>query len=160
MEALIEKWYRHGKSVNEWYKKLLANPSMTNDESITAWIKTYQPIDLMPYHYFHDCGKPFCHTVDADGKEHYPNHAQVSYDMYIEMFGETAYAEMILHDMDFHTKRGDEINEIWKLPYADHLYITAWSELFANALMFGGTESDSFKIKRKRLIAAFKRRTV
>jgi len=156
MEALIERWYRHGKSVNDWYKKLLADPGLTKDEKAIEWFKDYQPIDLMPYHYFHDCGKPFCYTVDENGKEHYPNHSQVSFEKYIEMFGETDYANMILHDMDFHTKRGDEIKEIWKLPYADHLYATAWAELFANAAIFGGTESDSFKIKRKRLLKALK----
>jgi hypothetical protein len=43
-----------------------------------------------------------------------------------------------------------------KLPYAKHLYATAWSELFANAELFGGFESDSFKIKRKKLIKALK----
>lgn len=158
MEALIEKWYRHGKSVNDWYKKLLADPNLTNDALVTSWLRNYQPIDLMPYHYFHDCGKPFCHTVDAEGCEHYPNHSQVSFEKYLEMFGHTDYANMILHDMDFHTKRGDEINEIWKLPYAEHLYATAWAEIFANAQIFGGIESDSFKIKRKRLISALKRK--
>lgn len=157
MEALIERWYRHGKSVNEWYKKLLADPTMTKDEKAIKWFATYKSIDLMPYHYFHDCGKPFVYTVDENGKEHYPNHSQASHDKYVEMFGDTLYADLILHDMDFHKARGDEIIEVWNLPYSDHLYATAWAEIFANAEIFGGIESDSFKIKRRRLLTALKK---
>lgn len=101
-------------------------------------------------------GKPYCIEYDSAGKPHYPNHCQVSYNKYIEKFGEDDFANMILHDMDFHLGKGDDIIDIWKLPYSSHLYATAWSELFANSGLFGGVESDSFKIKRKRLIKAFK----
>ena len=38
-----------------------------------------------------------------------------------------------------------------------NLYLTAWSEILANSTMFGGKESDSFKIKRKKLIQAGKK---
>lgn len=78
--------------------------------------------------------------------------------MFKERYGDSIFADLILHDMDFHTLKGDELKETWKLPYADHLYATAWAALFSNAELFGGTESDSFKIKRKKLIKAFKDR--
>lgn len=158
MEALIAKWYAHGKSVHEWYLKLIDDPSIIGDAKTIEWFKNYKPRDLKPYHVFHDCGKPFCIEYGEDGKEHYPNHSEISYQTYIEMFGEAIpfreYAEMILHDMDFHTKRGTELVEVWNLPYADHLYASAWAEIFANAEIFGGVESESFKIKRKRLVKA------
>jgi hypothetical protein len=60
-------------------------------------------------------------------------------------------------DMEFHTRRGDDVVELWKHPLSHMLYLTAWAELYANAEMFGGTSSDSFKIKRKRLIQAGKK---
>lgn len=63
---------------------------------------------------------------------------------------------MIRNDMKFHTAKGDDLKETWQLPYVNHLYATAWAELFANAELFGGMESDSFKIKKKKLIKAFK----
>lgn len=157
MEALIERWFRHGREVNDWYKKLCADPGLTGDERIIEWFRSYQPADLKQYHFFHDCGKPFCRIVDESGKEHYPNHSQESARKFVEMFGHSQNADMILHDMDFHTKRGDDLTTVWKLSFADHLYATAWAEVFANAESFGGRESDSFKIKRKRLIQALKK---
>jgi hypothetical protein len=158
MEALIERWYRHGREVHDWYKKLCADPTLTGDAKIIAWFEEYVPADLKQYHFFHDCGKPFCQTIDENGKEHYPNHSEMSAKKYIEMFGSGPVADMILHDMDFHTKRGDDLVNTWRLSFADHLYATAWAEIFANAELFGGRESDSFKIKRKRLIQALKKR--
>jgi hypothetical protein len=32
---------------------------------------------LSSYMLMHDCGKPFCRTVDADGKVHFPDHAKI-----------------------------------------------------------------------------------
>ena len=40
----------------------------------------------------------------------------------------------------------------------DHLYAPAWAALFSNAELFVGMESDSFEIKRKKLIKAFNQR--
>ena len=76
--------------------------------------------------------------------------------MFIDRYGDSIFAEMILHDMDFHTLKGDDLKETCKLPYASHLYATAWAAIFSNAELFGGTQSDSFKIKRKKLIKAFR----
>ena len=39
---------------------------------------------LKQYTIYHDCGKPFCRIVDADGKQHFPEHAQKSHDVYLE----------------------------------------------------------------------------
>lgn len=63
---------------------------------------------------------------------------------------------MIKHDMGFHILKGQELIDHCRLPYANDLYATAWAELFANAETFGGFDSDSFKIKRKKLIKALK----
>jgi len=159
MEALIEKWFRHGIAVNNWYGKITNDPDKyITDAKVLEWFKGYRKKDLTLYHIYHDCGKPYCITYDETGREHYPNHSEVSSKRFLSIFGESfrEESEMILHDMDFHTLRGEDLLSTCNLPFADHLYATAWSELFANAEIFGGIESDSFKIKRKRLIKALK----
>lgn len=158
MEALIKKWREHGVSVDEWYEELCDNPEQIGIEKIINFFKDYTKKDLSKYHINHDMSKPYIRVVDEDGKEHYPNHSYHSSKMYIERFGYDEFADMILHDMDFHTKRGDDLKEVWKLPYADDLYATAWAEIYANSELFGGTESTSFKIKRKRLVKALSKR--
>lgn len=110
------------------------------------------------YHINHDISKPYIIQYDDEGKPHYPNHSFQSAAMYRERYGDSIFADMIENDMRFHTAKGEEIAETWKLGFSDHLYATAWAELFANAQLFGGGNSDSFKIKRKRLIKAFHHR--
>jgi hypothetical protein len=127
------------------------------DEKIIEWFKAYKPLEgIEVYHIHHDISKPYIIEYDESGKPHYPNHSERSYEMFKERFGNSIYADLIRNDMKFHTARGDDLKEAWNLPFADHLYATAWAELFANAALFGGRDSDSFKIKRKRLIQAFK----
>lgn len=157
MEALIKHWHNHGLSVAASYDRLLANPSITNNADVERFIQGYTHLPgIEQYHIHHDISKPFIRVVDAEGKAHYPNHWVSSSKLYSEKFGYSIISDLILHDMDFHTKKGDELIETWELPYATHLYVTAWAEIFANAELFGGIESDSFKIKRKKLIKALK----
>jgi hypothetical protein len=157
METLIKKWFDHGKSVNEWYEKLCNNPEIIGIEKVINWFKSYQKVNLFPYHYNHDISKPYIIEYDENGNPHYPNHSYHSHLLYIERFGHDQYADMILHDMDFHKKRGDDINKVWLLHYSNHLYATAWAEIYANSELFGGIDSTSFKIKRKQLIKALSR---
>jgi hypothetical protein len=110
------------------------------------------------YHVFHDCGKHLCKEIGEDGKTRYPNHAEWSKKQYIEVFGENGTEpELIGSDMDFHTKSGEELTDLWKSPLAPILYFTAWAEIIANSTMFGGQDSTSFKIKKKKLIQAGKK---
>lgn len=108
------------------------------------------------YHINHDMSKPYIVEYDECNKPHYPNHSYRSYELYCERFGYDEYAELIKYDMGFHTYKGEELESLVRLPFSHHLYASAWAELFANAELFGGCESDSFKIKRKKLIKAFK----
>jgi len=104
---------------------------------------------LSLYTTYHDCGKPFCVEVDADGKRHFPNHAQVSYEIFKSIFSNETAAELILHDMDVHLLKAEGVEEFCKNPYAITLLITGLSEIHSNAQMFGGLDSTSFKIKHK-----------
>lgn len=114
--------------------------------------------DLSQYQIYHDCGKHICRTIDENGKQHFPDHAKFSYMQYLQIWPDDIQtAELILMDMDFHIKKGDELIELWKAPQAPSLYFTAWAEIIANSKMFGGFDSTSFKIKKKQLINAAKK---
>jgi hypothetical protein len=163
----------HGIMVNNEYLILL-NALKTND---TNYLKSmgfnltieqmnfllenqYDLITMRNYQIYHDCGKPFCKTIDESGKIHYPEHAKKSYEIYGKYFGFDLVAELILNDMNFHILKGDDLYNWIKTKnksFLASLYLTAWSEIIANSTMFGGFESDSFKIKRKRLIQSGKR---
>lgn len=109
---------------------------------------------LFRYHKYHDCGKPL--VKDENGR--FPDHTNASSEQWNKLFPEeTDIIELMKLDMEFHTKKGDDIINLWSHRLAPSLYMTAWAELYANASMFGGIDSDSFKIKRKRLIQAGKK---
>lgn len=148
---------QHGEMVHEWYSDLHGARSKQWDfgkvESLIYRLipLTQDPIHIRPYHVFHDCGKPYCRTVDEQGRQHFPNHAQTSHDKWLEVGGSEKYSWYILNDMAFHTLKGVDLQPIIEDPRSATLLLTAWSELHANAQMFGGTSSTSFKIKRKYL---------
>lgn len=148
---------QHGEMVHEQYRDLVGDRKNTWDFGKASGIidslisQASSPDLLKDYHIYHDCGKPFCRTVDENGKQHFPNHAQVSYDTWINAGGDEQTGWYILHDMDFHILKGDDIINLMKDPRAVNLLLTAWCEIHANSQMFGGIESTSFKIKRKAL---------
>lgn len=106
------------------------------------------------YTIWHDCGKPACLTIDSDGKHHYPNHAEISYDTFRSCFGSRYFysAVLIKHDMLLHSSTFEDIEKIdgMQKETIATLLISALAELHANAQMFGGVDSTSFKIKWKR----------
>lgn len=154
--------YQHGVKVHLYYEDLTSYQDYEWDfGKVSDLIKKLIPLatdseDLKNYHIYHDCGKPRCRTVDENGKQHFPNHAQVSHDVWLEAGGDSLTAWYILHDMDFHIMKGDDLEQLVKDPRAVDLLLTAWSEIHANAQMFGGVQSTSFKIKRKHLEKATK----
>ena len=106
---------------------------------------------LETYHVFHDCGKPDCLHIDADGKRHFPAHALRSASVWLAAGGDQLIGRLIEHDMDFHTMKQSDLVLYKHLDIAPALLLTAWAELNANARMFGGYDSVSFKIKAKSL---------
>lgn len=116
------------------------------------------PETIRLYHVYHDCGKHLSLVMDAEGRKHYPNHADHSYQLFSKYNNDAAAATLIKHDMYLHTLRGDELCQF--LESFDHigiLWLTALAELYANAEMFGGCEQTSFKIKLKQIEKAGKR---
>jgi hypothetical protein len=147
----------HGYMVNGAYKKLINE--LEQNQHIESGLynlikdKILDTEIIDTYQIYHDCGKPFCRTEEG----RFPDHALHSYNQWKLLYpDDEIISNLMLLDMGFHTYRGDELIELCRNPLAPTLYFTAWAELEANAAMFGGHDSDSYKIKKKRLIKAGK----
>ena len=112
---------------------------------------------IKDYCIWHDCGKPYCKTVDENGKQHFPNHAQISAETFEKYFAvhpnKDIVKRLILNDMDIHLLKDEGVEQFTKKDVKDictHL-IVGLAELLSNAQMFGGYENTSFKIKMKSL---------
>ena len=151
--------YEHGESVNYYYNKLISEN--TDSSVIPDWFTHYKKAILTnqlnkdivkQYHIFHDIGKPFCKQYDDDGKVHYPNHAEKSKQIWLDYNGDIHVANLIGLDMIFHTESYQQIlKRHLPVDVGCTLMLTALAELHANSELFGGLESESFKIKLKRL---------
>lgn len=161
----------HGEMVYRYYADLYCHlysgTPLKYEWRLPDWIT--DPVLMerqLPYHLvrtyqlFHDCGKPYCREVDADGRQHFPNHAEVSHDVwhrcvapYMPLPQESAdqIGRLIRMDMDVHLLKADGVPEFAARPEAMTLLMTGLAEIHANAEMFGGIESTSFKIKWKHL---------
>ncbi len=160
---------QHGEAVAQKYKDLAAGH--TTGWKLPDWFikhgtelfKLTPSAEVMEqYHIYHDCGKPYCRMVDDEGRQHFPNHAAISASIWRVHGGSEQIAQLIQHDMDMHLLKPSEAAAYERLDLAPALLLTALSEIHANADMFGGIESTSFKIKHKclskvgdRLIARF-----
>lgn len=155
---------QHGKMVHAEYIKLLDRlENRTLDEPLVQQCYDKLKQNLPPhqvlkrYHYLHDCFKHGVITIDEQGRRHFPNHAEWSAKQYELIFPEDKFtAVLIRKDMDFHTMKGEDLEQLCKSPFAPILYFTAWAEINANAEMFGGRDSTSYKIKAKKLRKAAK----
>lgn len=164
--------YDHGLSVANHYRdlyNLLASQTAPGSyewhlpDGVRAQLQELHERALTPkearlYHVFHDCSKPSVLQV-IDGKRHFPGHAEASARLYREaMPGDELTARLISKDMLCHTTKPAGADELVRDPDFPTLMLTAWAELHANAsVLFGGFESDSFKIKRKRLYQLLKK---
>lgn len=150
--------YDHGLSVQDHFKKLYS--FNLEGFKIPNWFIQYKDRfheKLFPYEtcleytLFHDCGKPRCLTIDNEGKRHFPNHANVSADLWLELGGSEDVAKLIRGDMVIHTLKAENICEFASRKEALTLLIAGLAEIHSNAKMFGGIESTSFKIKWKKI---------
>jgi hypothetical protein len=131
-----------------------------------AAMKPHQlPLNIMQHYLiYHDCGKPFCRTVDEDGKQHFTNHAQISYETWmkhaaIQLDGHDHWSpedeqigDLIRADMDIHTIKGaTAIDEFIKRPEAPSLILAGLAEIHSNASWLHQLDSDTFKIKWKQI---------
>ncbi len=152
----------HGRAVRRTYVCILAHLRDGSPAGswwrLPAWSLTPGLLDrilpdgiLAEYQVFHDCGKISTRIVDAEGRQHFPGHAAASERTWLAVGGDPQAARLMGMDMDAHLLKGDGIAEFAARPEAVSLLLTALAEVHANAEMFGGTDSDSFKMKAKHL---------
>lgn len=150
---------QHGQHVLEKAKKLIIGDFngfklpqwfIDNHHFIVNNLHKFESIKL--YTLYHDCGKPRCKTVDRDGKVHFPDHANVSKFVFSQHFNDPVAEELIGLDMLLHTETVENVlaKELDVKTYMT-LLLVAFAEIHANAEMFGGQNSTSFKIKFKKL---------
>lgn len=158
----------HGQSVHNYYldlhNYLFDDQPLSYEWRLPDWLIANKEfikanlfeLDIMrDYHTFHDSGKPICVTIDADGKQRFPNHAEASYDQWtlhtVQNPRNAAIGRLIRMDMDIHLLKAEALEEFSRRPEAISLMITGLCEIHSNAAMFGGIESTSFKIKFKHI---------
>ncbi len=129
------------------YEWVLPDWLYANKDLILSSLPDDNTLEL--YTTYHDCGKPFCLTIDSDGKRHFPNHAEVSYNIFKQIFNNDVAAELIRHDMDIHLLKSIGVDEFCNNKFAITLLLTGLAEVHSNSQIFGGLDSTSFKIKFK-----------
>ena len=152
----------HGKSVKNYLFDLINhlrnNELLKYEWKIPEWVienKEFILTNLVDdktlglYTEYHDCGKWACLEVDSEGKRHFPNHAEVSYKIFTQLFKNKIAADLVRHDMDIHTLKSEGVEEFCKNPLAITLLLSGLAEIHSNAPIFGGLNSTSFKIKLK-----------
>lgn len=147
----LYQWLGGGSPTQSW-----DIPADSFDRLSRIRDRAMTPDEARDYHVYHDCGKHLSFFQDDEGRRHFPGHADHSRARWLECGGDPRIAHLIKHDMVFHTAKGDDLKAAVALQYSETLILTAWAEIHANASMFGGLHSESFKIKRKRLVKATK----
>lgn len=149
---------QHGEAVAQKYRDLMEGN--TTGWKLPDWFIKHgaelfklTPIaDVMEqYHIYHDCAKGDCLRIDEDGKRHFSNHAMMSAALWLSHGGDSLIGKLIEHDMDMHLLKPADVDAYKHLSLVPALLLTALSEIHANAEMFGGIDSTSFKIKFKQL---------
>lgn len=159
---------QHGFSVaryfSDLYKHLVLGESLKYqwrlpegiyDPRIIQALKDCDLKKIYKYHIYHDCGKPFCVSYDEKGV-HFKDHAKISFNVFNQIFDDKYIANLIKSDMDIHLLKSDGYKSFFERDESIILLLTGLSEVHSNAAMFGGIESDSFKIKWKKINKATK----
>lgn len=152
----------HGRLVHDHYKALVGaleeGRLPEGDWRLPDWVRSPVLLErrlpaevVAEYQIFHDCGKPYCLEIDDAGRRHFPGHAAMSEQVWLAVGGDPLAARLMGMDMDAHLLKAEDTAAFAARPEAATLLLTALAEIHANASMFGGTGSDSFKIKAKRL---------
>ena len=156
--------FEHGVSVNnkfiELYDYLYNGKDLVSEWRLPEWVESNKelmkdkilPLDIInEYQIYHDCGKPYCIEIDSDGRRHFPDHANKSYEIWTQTGGNKQVGELIRMDMDIHLLKDVGVLEFSAKTESITLLMTGLCEVHANADMFGGIESTSFKIKMKQI---------
>ncbi|KVP75482.1 hypothetical protein WJ96_07175 [Burkholderia ubonensis] len=164
MQFRTQNVLEHGEAVLAKYQTLMAHardgrlpdgwrqPKWWTPETAQRLAQAQPPEAIMTnYLRYHDCGKPICRIQDEAGRQHFPNHAAVSAQLWAQIGGHPDEVWLMANDMLLHTGSAEECEAIRGRHLAPALMFAALSEIHANAEMFGGIETDSFKSKAKQL---------
>ncbi len=152
----------HGLQVARYFEDLrrhvIDGAALQYEWVLPAWV--YNPVlwqhlptkkQMQRYHIYHDCGKPWSRTIDEQGRAHFPDHAQKSAEIWQLLHQVDVEVELMRMDMDIHLLKDDGVEQFADHPLANALLLTGLAEIHANAAMFGGIDSISFKIKHKHI---------
>lgn len=164
---------QHGILVSQYYLDIYShlqfNSKLQYNWKLPNWLyeeKEFILNNLLPistlttYQTYHDIGKPYCKIYELEDKSkyHFPNHAEISSETYKKLNNnkEDIISTLIKRDMDIHLIKAKDIPSFIGGSSIDYkiaisLLLTGLSEIHANAEMFGGIESTSFKIKYKQI---------
>lgn len=153
---------QHGASVYEFFIDLKNH--VTKGEGLTLpwklpewasspklWDKLLDDRIVQEYQLFHDNGKPFCKVIDENGKQHFPDHAAKSEQIWRQIGGDEQAARLMGMDMDIHMLKDSGVEEFAKRAEAATLLLTGLAEVHSNARIFNGMQSISFKAKWKQI---------
>ena len=157
--------YQHGLDVWTKFEELIDYLSSdTFDEykhPIPQWIISHKDIllpicikhldEIKNYLIYHDCGKPFCLSTDEQGRRHFNNHAEISKQTFLKYCSNQFIADLIGKDMLCHITKPKDYQSIINDEHIEILLCSGLASIHSNAEMFGGFNSDSFKIKFKNL---------
>lgn len=159
----------HGRSVARYYLDLIQHledsKPLQYEWKIPDWARSRTLLNrILPfkniiiYLIYHDCGKPYCRIVDEDGKQHFPDHARVSQEVFehvrkTHQFSDNddLISKLIREDMDIHLLKADGVEEFSQRDTAATQLLAGLAELHSNATMFGGMDSIGFKSKYRNL---------
>ena len=164
MQFRTQSTLDHGDAVLEMYRTLTSHaregklpegwrqPKWWSPETAQQLAAAQPPEDLMAnYLRYHDCGKPLCRIEDDEGRQHFPNHAAISAQLWEHLGGHPDEVWLMANDMLLHSGSAEECEAIRGHRLAPALMFAALSEIHSNAEMFGGIETNSFKAKAKQL---------
>jgi hypothetical protein len=161
--------FQHGQAVAETISLLISSLKSNTKPpeghwKLPDWFYEYRVQILESMHseenvqlyaMYHDCGKPYSVEIGPDGKRRFPNHAAVSKEIWNLVGNNDLVGKLIGEDMVIHTCTASEIAvklaSEWSCQDSITLLIASLAEIHANASMFGGIESVSFKIKYKKV---------
>lgn len=156
----------HGKNVHKNYRKILRQlkdrrnfypvfdlPEWNPDVVQFILKNQLRFQDVREYQIFHDCGKPYCRSVDFDGKVHFKDHEKVSAKVARLVKFNPIVISLIENDMLFHRENFSDITEN-NVKLHCTLALTAIAELYENSVTF---EEISFKIKKKKIFNNIKK---
>jgi hypothetical protein len=156
--------YEHCLSVTgkalELYDYLTKGKALQSDWKLPPWLQEHRELivkELIPraalirYTQYHDCGKPLVAEI-RNGKPHFPGHEFYSEAVYRSFLKKDRQViRLIKNDMLIHRSKCEDVQKLFDFRERMTLLIVSLAELHANAELFGGIESDSFKIKYKKL---------